>query len=184
MMQNNLSTTHTLPIITGSKVRLRPISDADTELIVHWRNLPSVKQFFIYREPFTAEIHRNWLRNKVETGLVVQYIIEDMLDGRSVGSVYFRDIDAKNQSAEYGIFIGEDSARGRGLGSETAKLFTDFGFEFLGLHRISLRLISGNAAAQRSYEKAGFVHEGTFRDMVKLDGEFRDVVFMAKLREA
>lgn len=182
MMQSN-SFTDKLPVITGSKVRLRPISDADTELIVHWRNLPSVKQYFIFREPFTSEMHRNWLKNKVETGLVVQYIIEDMQDGKSVGSVYFRDIDNNNRSAEYGIFIGETSARGRGLGSETAKLFTDFGFDFLGLHRISLRLISGNAAAQRSYEKAGFVHEGTFRDMVKLDGEFRDIVFMARLKE-
>ena len=31
------------------------------------------------------------------------------------------------------------------------------------------------------YEKAGFVQEGIFHDMVMLDGQYRDVVFMAKL---
>lgn len=66
---------------------------------------------------------------------------------------------------EYGIFIGEESARGKGLGTETARLFTDFGFAGLHLHRISLRVLAENAAARRSYEKAGFVQEGIFRDM-------------------
>ena len=115
------------------------------------------------------------------SGLVVQYIIEEKATGRPVGSVYFRDVDHNNHSAEYGIFIGEPDARGKGIGTETARLFTEFGYKTLGLHRISLRLLAENEPARRSYEKAGFVLEGTFRDMVLLDGKYRDIVFMAKL---
>ena len=33
----------------------------------------------------------------------------------------------------------------------------------------------------RSYEKAGFLAEGIFRDMVKLDGLYHDVIYMSKL---
>lgn len=172
-----------LPVINGEKVRLRPITDGDTDNIVRWRNDPQVQQFFIFREPFTPEMHRNWLNTKVATGKVIQYMILDKADGKSVGSVYFRDIDENNESAEYGIFIGEASSRGQGLGSETARLFTDFGLDILGLHRISLRLLGRNDIARRSYEKAGFNIEGIFTDMVKLDGEFTDIVFMAKLGE-
>ena len=69
------------------------------------------------------------------------------------------------------------------LARETARLFTDFGFAGLHLHRISLRVLAENTAARRSYEKAGFVQEGVFRDMELLDGAYRDVVFMAKLAE-
>lgn len=170
-----------LPRITGDRVALRPITDADTDHIVAWRNTPSVMQNFIFRQTFTPEMHRNWLTTKVATGQVVQYIIEDKADGRPVGSVYYRDIDPANHSAEYGIFIGEENARGKGFGTETARLFTEFGFTVLGLHRISLRLLAENLPARRSYEKAGFAEEGLFRDMVLLDGRYRDVVFMAKL---
>ncbi|UWP69062.1 GNAT family N-acetyltransferase [Subdoligranulum variabile] len=170
-----------LPVITGQLVVLRPITDGDTGRIVTWRNTPSVMQNFIFREKFTPEMHRHWLATKVATGQVVQYIIEDKTDGRPVGSVYYRDVDHANRSAEYGIFIGEESARGKGFGTETARLFTDFGFTTLGLHRISLRLLAENLPARRSYEKAGFVLEGICRDMVVLDGQYRDVVFMAKL---
>lgn len=170
-----------LPCITGEQVCLRPITEADTDWIVRWRNTPSVMRNFIFREPFTPEMHRNWLATKVATRQVVQYMIEEKATGRPVGSVYFRDVDPVNHSAEYGIFIGEEDARGRGIGTETARLFTAFGFAHLGLHRISLRLLADNLPARRSYEKAGFAVEGTFHDMVLLDGRYRDVVFMAKL---
>ena len=172
-----------LPVLEGAAVRLRPIADADTDLIVKWRNTPSVVQNFIFRQTFTPELHRSWLATKVATGQVVQYIIIDKADDKPIGSVYYRDIDNHNRSAEYGIFIGEESARGKGLGTETAKLFTDFGFAELQLHRISLRVLAENTAARRSYEKAGFVQEGVFRDMELLDGQYRDVVFMARLAE-
>ncbi|MDO4990438.1 MAG: GNAT family protein [Eubacteriales bacterium] len=172
-----------LPLIEGEKVVLRPITDADTDDIVRWRNDPEVWRYFLFREPFTPEMHRAWLRDKVAAGRVVQYIITERESGRSVGSVYFRDVDRKNESAEYGIFIGEADARGRGIGTETARLFTDFGLNVLRLHRISLKVLGDNEIARRSYEKAGFRTEGVFRDYVKLDGVFTDVVFMAKLGE-
>ena len=172
-----------LPVINGKKLFLRPITDADTPDIVRWRNDPEVWRYFLFRDPFTPEMHRAWLKNKVETGRVVQYIIVERERGASVGSVYFRDVDPVNESAEYGIFIGETWARGRGFGTETARLFTAFGLDVLRLHRISLKVLGDNAVAQRSYEKAGFRTEGVFRDFVKLDGKFTDVVFMARLAE-
>ena len=170
-----------LPTINGEKLSLRPITDADTADIVRWRNDPTVWRYFLFREPFTPEMHRAWLKTKVETGKVIQYIIIEKESGKSVGSVYFRDIDEKNESAEYGIFIGESWARRRGLGTETARLFTAFGMDVLRLHRLSLKVLGSNSVARRSYEKAGFQTEGVFRDYVKLDGVFTDVVFMAKL---
>ena len=170
-------------IITGEKVILRPITFEDTPLIVKWRNTESVRKNFIFREPFTEEMHNNWMRTKVASGEVVQYIITDKSSGVPVGSVYYRDIDMKNRSAEYGIFIGEETARGKGLGKEAITLFINFGFEALGLHRISMRVLDNNISSIKSNEKVGFVREGVFRDMVYLDGEYRDVIFMAKINK-
>lgn len=160
---------------------LRPITREDTPLIVKWRNSGAVRENFIFRETFTEEMHNHWLDTKVASGEVVQYIIVDKSDQKPVGSVYFRDISEKNRSAEYGIFIGEDSARGKGLGKEAIRLFTDFGFDTLGLHRISMRVLDRNEASIKVNESLGFVREGVFRDMELLDGEYRDVIFMAKL---
>lgn len=168
-----------LDIIEGELVRLRPIMIEDTELIVAWRNNPRVRQMFIFREKFTTEMHLHWMETKVASGQVIQYIIEEKASNTPLGSAYFSDINHIYRSAEYGIFIGEDDAIGKGYGSETAKLFIDYAFKKLNIHRISLRVLEENQIAYRSYISVGFKKEGVFRDMVYLDGEYRNVVFMA-----
>lgn len=160
---------------------LRKMTKEDTDLIVAWRNSDAVRKNFIYQELFTRESHENWVRTMVETGRVVQLMICETKDLRPVGSVYVRDIEPAHRKAEYGIFIGESGARGRGLGTAAARLMIRYAFEELGLHRLFLRVYADNLQAIRSYEKAGFVREAYLRDDVCIDGQFRDMVLMAVL---
>lgn len=160
-------------------IYLRLMTPEDTDRIVAWRNSDAVRKNFIYQELFTREGHENWVRTQVETGRVVQTIICDSATGKALGSVYIRDIDRQHNKAEYGIFIGEAEARGRGVGTAAAKLMLRYCFEEAGLHRIYLRALAENVQAIRSYEKAGFKREGYLRDDVCIDGEYRDIVWMA-----
>ncbi len=169
--------------IFGDKILLRPITIADTPYIVKWRNNPSVMNNFIFREAITEEMHNNWMNTKVATGQVIQYIAVERDTNRPIGSVYYRDVDFNNNSAEFGIFIGEDDARGKGYGKEITNLFTAFGLNDIGFHRIQLRVLAGNVAAYKTYENAGFVKEGVFHDMERLDGKYHDVIFMAIIND-
>ena len=171
--------------LKSQRLFLRPITADDTDLIVRWRNKVFVKKNFLYREELTPEAHSNWLKTMVDTGIVIQFIIELTEADKNipVGSVYLRDIDYENSCAEFGIFIGEENALGKGIGTESAKLILDFAHEQLGLHRIFLRLLADNMVAYKSYRKVGFVVEGIFRDMKKIDGKFRDIMFMSSIKE-
>ena len=162
-------------------IYLRPMTWEDTDNIVAWRNSDAVRKNFIYQELFTRESHENWIRTMVETGKVVQTIICDLQTDAPLGSVYIRDIDRHHHKAEYGIFIGEPSARGRGVGTAAAKLMLRYCFEEAGLHRVFLRAFSTNEQALRSYEKAGFVREALLREDVCIDGVYRDFVLMGIL---
>lgn len=162
-------------------IYLRLMTYADTESIVRWRNSDAVRKNFIYQALFTKESHENWIRTKVETGDVVQMIICELDTDRPVGSVYVRDIDHTHQKAEYGIFIGEDFARGKGYGTAAARLMIQYCFEELGLHRLFLRVYADNFAAIRSYEKAGFEKEAYLREDVWIDGKYRDIILMGVL---
>lgn len=165
-------------------VMLRPMAYADTDLIIAWRNSDAVRKNFIYREPFTKEGHENWIRTMIETGKAVQMMICDAAAGAPLGSVYIRDIDRRHNKAEYGIFIGEREARGRGIGTAAGKLMLRYCFEEERLHRIYLRVLSGNRQAVRSYEKAGFRKEACLKDDVFLDGKYCDIIWMAAINPA
>jgi len=152
----------------------------DTDLIVNWRNQPFVRNNMINRALFTAEGHHEWIRTMIDSGKVIQFIIIEKKSGHPVGSTYLRDIDYDNEKAEFGVFIGEQEAMGRGYGTEAATLVLGYAFNELKLHKIFLRLISSNVAAEKSYLKAGFEREAYLKDEVKIDGEFADIILMAR----
>lgn len=172
-------------VIENENIFLRKMEYSDTENIVKWRNSDFVRNNFIYQALFTRESHENWIHTMVETGKVDQLIIclkdDSEGEGIPVGSVYIRDIDWNHNKAEYGIFIGEASARGKGVGSQAAALMIEYCFKQLRLHRLFLRVFADNKQAIRSYEKAGFVQEAYLKDDVKIQGKYRDIVLMGIL---
>ena len=162
-------------------IYLRPMTEDDTDLIVVWRNSDGVRKHFIYQAMFTKEGHLNWLNSVIKPGKASQMIICEADTDKPLGSVYIRDIDREHRKGEYGIFIGEDAARGRGIGTAAAKLMVRYAFEELKLHRLFLRVYADNLRAVRSYEKAGFVREAYLKDDVYVNGAFRDIILMAVL---
>lgn len=166
-------------INVDNKLIIRPITMDDTEMVVSWRNNPRVRDNFLYRGPFTAEIHENWMNTKVRDGKVIQFIVEEILDQtdlttRPIGSVYYRDVDMENKTAEYGIFIGEDDAAGHGYGNIIASWAVNYAKDVLKLKSLTLRALADNTSAVKSYENAGY-------KKYKLEENFidgRDLVFM------
>ncbi len=185
-------------VIRGEGIYLRKIEYSDTANIIRWRNSDAVRSHFIDRRLFTAESHEAWLKNYVEAGKADQMIICIAPDYKNaaewnnaedseyipVGSVYIRDINPAHNKAEYGIFIGEESARGCGIGSKCAKLMIQYCFEIRHLHRLFLRVFADNTAAIRSYENAGFQREALLHDDVLADGKYHDIVLMGIINPA
>ncbi|MCM1143659.1 MAG: GNAT family N-acetyltransferase [Blautia sp.] len=162
------------------EIYLRPMELMDTEQIIAWRNKDRVRHNFIYQKPFTREGHLHWIHTQIETGRAVQFMICEKAGDRAVGSVYFRDIDEDKKRAEYGIFIGEDDAVGKGYGTGAARLALSYAFGKMGLLSVFLRVFADNTGARRSYEKAGFtLIEGKQEDVV-VDGVVRNMVFYEK----
>ena len=165
-------------------VSLREIKIEDTDNILKWKNNKNVKKNFCIQKDLTKEEHLNWFNNKILKGEVKQFIIKDEENNIEVGSTYLRDIDLKNRKAEFGIFIGEDLARGKGIGSRSVELTVDYAFETLKLHKVFLRVFENNIQGIRAYEKAGFKYEGTAKDDIILpNGEYQNIVFMSIINE-
>lgn len=160
-------------------IYLRPITVEDTDNILRWRNSDGVKKYFIYQDDITREEHLSWLEKQVKSGKAIQFIIVEKETERPVGSVYLRDVDRVHNKAEYGIFIGEEDAKGKGYGTVAAKRMISYAFEKEKIHRIYLRVYEDNLRAVSSYEKAGFRREGQLIDDVYVNGKYHNIVWMA-----
>jgi len=101
--------------------------------------------------------------------------------GEAVGSASLFGFDLFAGHAEAGINLVPE-VRGRGIGTQAIRLLVEFGFVRRNLRRIHLQAIASNAAALRSYEKAGFVVEGRLREHAWVRGRYEDIVLMAILR--
>jgi RimJ/RimL family protein N-acetyltransferase len=109
---------------------------------------------------------------------VAWFTIYEQSTAIPVGWTELKDIDHRHGTAEFAIMIGEPEARGKGYGTDTARLMLRYGFEHLGLHNIHLYYMEFNPAARRAYEKAGFREYGR-RSQAHVSGGRRwDVVYM------
>ena len=170
-------------MIESKRLLFRPITYDDTDMVLKWRNSKAIQGNFIYRKEVTREEHLNWLKTRVDTGEVLQFIIVEKDSDRPIGSVYVRDIDDERTTGEYGIFIGEEDARSRGYGTETAERIVEYFFDDLKFRKLSLRVFARNMSAIRSYEKAGFIVDGTHRDRININGTDEEIIFMFALNK-
>lgn len=158
------------------KVSIRPITLNDTDNIVKWRNTPFVLNNFIDQTPITKDSHENYYKSRIQTGKVDQFII--VCDGTDIGTIFLRDIDLIEKTAEYGIFIGEQEYLGKGIAVIASKQILDYAFNDIGMEKVILRVLERNNGAIKSYKKIGFKEEEYF-ETEKINDIEEKIVFMS-----
>ncbi len=166
-------------------VFLRKISLSDTSNIVRWRNSDSVRKNLYSQDLITEEQHVNYFHNYVETGKCLQYIIEvKTKEGKKdIGTVFLKNVDMRSHKAEFGIFIGETSERGKHYASKSAIKMLDKAFNEYKLHRVYLSVFSNNKPAIIAYVKAGFRQEGILKEDYFDGVNYIDIVHMGVIYE-
>ena len=163
---------------SNNSVSLRPIDERDTLNVLKWRN--KVKYYLFSQDDVTEEMHLSWLNNYVKTGKCHQFIIE-VADNSSlypIGTIFIKNIDQERKEGEYGIFIGEEAARGKGYGRSASEMILKYAFEVLGLNTVVLYVFSFNESAIHMYSSLGFKIQEDYEEIVERDGEKLPVLKM------
>ncbi|MBX2802077.1 MAG: GNAT family N-acetyltransferase [Myxococcales bacterium] len=94
-------------------------------------------------------------------------------DPRILGMCSLNEMSPVRRSANLGYWVRTE-VTGQGLATTAARLLARFGFERVGLRRISLFHAVGNGASGRVAEKVGFVREGRQRRVLRLHDSDHD----------
>ncbi|GAA1971788.1 GNAT family N-acetyltransferase [Kitasatospora viridis] len=177
------------PTLVGDLVVLRPFAvDEDAEAIRDFLTDPETARFAngeeqSGRSQWTAErerVMREWYGTRHEQPDRLDLAVVDRATGRCVGEAVLNEWQPARQSCNFRIILTA-AGRDRGLGTEAVRLTVGYGFERLGLHRVSLGVYAHNSRARRAYEKAGFVLEGTEREVIRVGDGWVDNHVMAVL---
>lgn len=168
----------------GERVALRGVRRADMEDYRRWLDTAEVTRYLEMGARPTSDRELDEVyRLSTESPNDVVFIVVDKRARRAVGIAGLYAINWPCRRADFRIIIGEPEAFDKGLGTETAKLLVAYGFDTLNLQLVTLGCNAENERAVRSYEKAGFVHEGRRRRLLYCNGKYCDVVQMSILRE-
>ncbi len=152
---------------------LRLLGEADLPRTLAWRNIDSIRRWFVHSDLITPEQHRRWFEAYRERDDDFVFVIEEMRDLRKpVGQVSLYRVDWARHRAEYGrLMIGEADATGRGLAHEATDVLIHYATENLGIREIELQVFAENAAAIAIYSACGFLireRRGPLLQMVRV----------------
>jgi diamine N-acetyltransferase len=183
-------------MIFGDRVRLRRNERSDIPRFVEWLNDPEVRRYLSMIYPISQVSEEHWFEHMLTLPVSEQpYAIEipdetsrkssteQAAQWRMIGNCSYMNISWTDRSAEVGLFIGDKTCWNKGFGTEVMRLLLQYGFGTMNLNRIFLRVDEDNKGGVRAYEKAGFTHEGRFRQGSFRNGEYHDVLFMSVLHQ-
>ena len=175
-------------LLQGNLVRLTAEEPGVlAEAMVHWSS-DSEYLRLLDAEPanrFSVKQVAEWIQKEQEKDPPVFYLfgIHTLEDGTLIGFTGLDGDAFPHGDVFVGISIGERKNWGKGYGTDAMKVILRYAFQELNLRRVSLSTFEYNPRAVRSYEKAGFVHEGRLRKFLLREGQRWDMLIMGILRE-
>jgi RimJ/RimL family protein N-acetyltransferase len=175
-------------IYTGTLVRLSAVDPEEfSKAFASWRR---DSEFMRLLDSSAARLgsqkdSQKWIEKELEDQKASQhwFTIRALAEDKLIGDIGLYIVNWPGRDAFVGLGIGERDFWGRGFGTDAMNVILRYAFLEVNLRRVTLTVFEYNPRAVRSYEKAGFRHEGRLRKLLHRDGRRYDELFMGILRE-
>ena len=126
-----------------------------------------------------------WMEKEAEEISIENYYfsIRTLAEDKLIGEIGLDVVNWSGRDAFVGLGIGETDYWSKGYGTDVMNVLLRYAFTEINLKRVTLTVFEYNPRAIRSYEKAGFRHEGRLRRLLNREGRRWDELFMGILRE-
>lgn len=162
-------------------ITLAPIQQEDIERVRIWRNSPEVARYMYTSDPITAEQQAAWFARVANDPTSIYWLIA--YDGQKIGLASLTGINHTLSSCYWAFYLGDTSIRGAGLGAKIEFNVLEYVFNDLKLNKLRCEVMTFNDKVIAMHEKFGFRREAYYRQHVKKDGVWQDVVGLALLKQ-
>lgn len=175
-------------ILKGKFVRLSAFDPEEmSKAFPRWfRNSEYLRLLNMSAHPMqSSKAAAKWMEEEVGELSVASYYfsIRTLAEDTLIGDLGLDVVDWSGRDAFVGLGIGEPEYWSKGYGTDVMNVLLRYAFTELNLKRVTLTVFEYNPRAIRSYEKAGFRHEGRMRQALNREGRRWDNLYMGILRE-
>jgi ribosomal-protein-alanine N-acetyltransferase len=159
-------------LIQSERFFLRGLTESDaTERYWSWLQDPDARKYITAaaQTQGIADLRR-YISERVGREDVLFLGIFDKAGGSHIGNIKYEPVDSRASYAIMGVLIGEPAYRGQGVTGEVLEASARWLQATRGIRQIVLGVSTGNQAAIRAYEKAGFVAAPTPHIPRPIDG--------------
>lgn len=167
----------------NERIYLRMIEEADIKQLARFFTDPDAMKYYIPTlwRSYSEEQLKGLLEDWHDQSAYFLYVICSCEDDRVIGLANLDGVNYVNGNTEIGIAISAADMRGQGIAEDALKLLIRYCFDELRLHRVFARVISENVPSLGLFRKLGFREEGRFREHVRREGTFLDLIFFGLL---
>jgi RimJ/RimL family protein N-acetyltransferase len=171
-------------ILRGPTVHLTAMSKDDLPIITGWYEDAGFGRLFdaTPAAPRSPEQWAKWLDEQHASQKDYLFAIRCNDDNLLIGYVNLDGILWSHRNCWLAIGLGDRANWGKGYGREAMELALKFAFDELNLHRVQLTVFSYNTRAIALYQKLGFTREGVFREHLRREGQYFDMILFGLLR--
>lgn len=142
-------------LLTGSRIRLRPLTESDLSLKVQWYNDPQIRRTLILDETLELQKTIEWFRSAQLSSSRLDLVIETP-NGEAIGLAGLVAIDTDRRDAEIYIVIGERDYWARGVMLQAEALLLEHAFTQLQLQKVWAQAYADNIGSIVTMKKLGF----------------------------
>ncbi|UHG92479.1 UDP-4-amino-4,6-dideoxy-N-acetyl-beta-L-altrosamine N-acetyltransferase [Spirosoma oryzicola] len=161
-------------------IELTPLTEEDIELVRTWRNMPEVSQYMYTSEMITYEQQASWFARIKNDSTCRYWVIT--YNNQKVGLASITGLNHTLSSCYWAFYLGDVTIRKGGLGAKIEFRVLDYVFGELKLNKLRCEVMTFNEKVISMHEKFGFRREAYYRQHVKKDGIWQDVVGLAILK--
>ena len=138
--------------VGSNRITFRDVTEADSELLLQWRNLPDIATVGRTQRTVEVEEHTVWLQQILASkGHLLVFVL---IDGTPAGQVRF---DPAQCDACYVSFFLLSAYRGLGLGWRVLQQACWNVFTRLRIEKVLAEVRRDNAPSNRCFQKVGFL---------------------------
>ena len=163
--------------VTSQLGHLRAIRPDELEMMLSWRNSPTVRANMYTRHEISLSEHLAWWA-RIQDRADQRYLMYEF-EGIAAGVVAFNSIDVGNCNSSWAFYASPEAMKG--TGSRMEFLALDHAFRDLQIHKLFCEVLAFNGPVVKLHQKFGFQVEGILREQHRMNAEFVDIYRLGML---